>query len=116
MHRELRSLIEEGAELAITEVVVMELLAGAPAGSVRRLRGRLLAFEMLALRGLADFEAAARLYRTCRRGGRTPRALTDCLVAVPALREEASILHKDRDFGIIAEHSDLQIRNPRPAH
>jgi len=98
--------------LAITDIVVMELLAGAPTGTVRALRSRLLAFEVLPIRGLTDFESAARVYRACRRGGRTPRTLIDCLVAVPALREGASILHKDRDFGTIARFTDLQIYEP----
>jgi len=93
----------------VTEMVVMELLAGAGGADVRALRSRMLAFELLPLRGLRDFEQAALLYRTCRSAGEEVRSLTDCLVAVPAIHAGASVLHSDRDFDAIARHTDLSI-------
>lgn len=85
----------------------MEILAGArdPAKTQRFLRG----FTMLRLHGLADFEQAARLYRMCREAGETIRKLSDCLVAVPAMRAGAHVLHADRDFDAIARHSPLEV-------
>ena len=63
-HLTVRRLLREGAELAATEVVVMEVLAGArTARDERALREQLAAVPILSLRGLADFEAAAGLYR-----------------------------------------------------
>jgi predicted nucleic acid-binding protein len=58
---------------------------------------------------LDDFEAAAELYRRCRRGGETVRTLMDCLVAAVALRTGAAVLHQDRDYDAIARHAPLQI-------
>jgi predicted nucleic acid-binding protein len=109
-HLRLRQLILDEAEVAVTDVVVMELLAGA-ATDVRlaQLRKLLLRFEHLPVEGLADFEAAAGLYRRCRRGGETVRALTDCLVAAVALRTGVAVLHQDRDFDVIARHAPLQV-------
>jgi predicted nucleic acid-binding protein len=105
----LRDLIEQGADLCTTEVVVMELVAGAgtdeQAAALRRLLAR---FELVAAEGLADYEAAAELFRACRRRGETVRSLTDCLVAAVALRAGASVLHRDRDFEVIARHSRLR--------
>ena len=106
MHR----LIQEHADLAVTEVVVMEVLAGARSpGHHEELRSALLDCRMLRLEGLSDFEEAAVVYRVCRTAGETIRDLTDCLIAVPAMRAGASILHKDRDFDAIARHTDLRV-------
>ena len=88
----------------------MEVLAGALNDiHLRQLRRLLERCEMLALKGLADYEAAADVYRNCLREGETIRRLTDCLIAVPAIREGAAILHQDKDFDAIARHSTLQI-------
>ena len=59
-HLHLRELIATDGELATTEVVTMELLAGvATAEEVTRLRRLLLRFPLLPIQGLADYEAAA---------------------------------------------------------
>lgn len=109
-HRTLKRLLEEDAPIAVTEAVVLELLAGARSSPERRkLRSILLAFPVLPLDGLAGYEAAADLYGTCRRAGETLRRLLDCLIAVPAIEAGASVLHADRDFDIIARHSPLLI-------
>lgn len=105
----LKELIETGADLAVTEIVVMELLGGARQHRAA-LRKRLLSFPLLPLKGLQDFEEAASIFRRCRRGGETlRRGFSDCLIAVPALREKAAVLHHDQDFEVIARHTDLQL-------
>ncbi len=106
--RILTDLLERGEEVALTEVIVMELLAGAGAEQLRPLRSRLVAFPLLRLRGLADFEEAAAIYRTCREAGEPPRALSDCLIAVPVIRTGATLLHNDADFEAIARHTSLR--------
>ncbi|MGH2628701.1 MAG: type II toxin-antitoxin system VapC family toxin, partial [Anaerolineales bacterium] len=98
-----------------TEVVVMELLAGAHdearAGELRRLLGR---FELVPLSGLADFETAAGLYRRCRQHGQTVRALSDCLIAAVAIRADVPVVHADADFEVIARHTHLRTDAPPP--
>jgi predicted nucleic acid-binding protein len=47
---------------------------------------------------VADFDAAARIYRLCRRSGVTPRGMVDCLIASVAWRCDAAILHHDADL------------------
>jgi hypothetical protein len=110
VHLHLRRLIADEGALATTEVVVMELLAGASSGDelirLRRLLGR---FELLPVEGLADYEAAAELYRRCRAGGETVRKLTDCLIAAVAVRTGSRLLHRDQDFAVIARHAPLQV-------
>lgn len=108
VHLRLKELIESEADLALTEVIMMELLGGAR--NKRELRTRLLAYPVLTLRGLQDYEAAALIYDRCRRAGETLRhGYMDCLIAVPALRSGASLLQDDKDFEVIARHTDLDL-------
>jgi predicted nucleic acid-binding protein len=110
VHRRMRALLESDERLASTDVVVMEVLAGARDDSqLQRLRRLLFGCEFLPLAGLSDYEDAAALYRQCRRTGKTPRSLTDCLIAVVAIRTGAELLHADRDFDTIARHAPLRI-------
>ena len=109
-HLRLRELVAGEGELATTEVVTMELLAGAATqDEVVRLRRLLLRCQLLPVEGLADYEAAAELYRRCRAGGETVRSLTDCLIAVVAIRHEAALLHRDHDFDVLARHTALRV-------
>ena len=109
-HRTLKHHLARRSAIGTTEPIVMELLAGARAPrELAKLRARLLAFPLLRLRGLVDFETAAELYRTCRGEGETVRRLIDCLIAAVAIRERAAVLHKDRDFEVLARHSKLRI-------
>lgn len=109
-HHRLRHLIENDRPLCTTEVVVMEVLAGARdevhVGQLRRL---LAACELVPTEGLADFEAAASLYRECRREGETVRALADCLVAAVAVRADLEVLESGRDFPALARHTPLRL-------
>jgi predicted nucleic acid-binding protein len=109
-HLAVRGLLELDAAIHTTDVVVMELLAGARGDEHwAQLRRLLAGCEHLPVEGLADYEAAAALYRTARQAGETVRALTDCLIAVVALRAQVAVLHDDRDFDVLARHCGLQV-------
>jgi hypothetical protein len=56
------------------------------------------------------FLEAADLYRTSRRRGRTIRSSVDCLIAACAIRSDLTVLHRDRDYPILAEVSPLKER------
>ena len=73
---------------------------------LRRFLGR---FELLPVEGLADYEAAAELYRRCRAGGESVRKLTACLIAAVAMRHGAALLHRDHDFEMLARHTPLRV-------
>jgi predicted nucleic acid-binding protein len=94
--RRMAELIAADGPLAVTEPVLMEVLAAARderrADDLRRL---LLRRHLLAIDVAADFDAAARVYRRCRRVGVTPRGLVDCLVVAVAWRSGASVLAQD---------------------
>lgn len=96
-------LIESGADLAVTEPVVMEVCAGARTPARERDLRRLLSrFRLLAFDPIADFDGAVTIYRTCRRSGITPRGLIDCMIAAVALRHDAVVAAHDRDFAHVA--------------
>lgn len=109
-HHRLRSALESDAALATTDVVVMEVLAGARDAADREWLRRLLHSQhFLSVDGPGDYESAADLYRLCRRGGDTPRQLADCLIAVVAIRNDAELLCEDADFEAIARHAPLRL-------
>jgi len=109
-HRQLHLALERQGPLAWTDVVAMELLAGARDAADRdRLRRLLFGRHFLSVDGPADYESAADLYRLCRSRGETPRKLTDCLIAAVAIRNDAELLCEDSDFEAIARHTPLRI-------
>jgi predicted nucleic acid-binding protein len=109
-HLRLRDLLQRDETLATTELVVMEVLAGArDQTQLERLRRVVLGrCQVLAGHGLADYEEAAAIYRHCRREGSTIRRLADCLIAAVAIRAGVPLLHADEDFEQIARHCPLQ--------
>lgn len=98
----------DAGELVTTDPIVMEVLAGAPTDQVRATE-RALALHPRLPTEQQDFDDAAAIYRECRRRGATPRSLTNCLIAAVARRVDAAVLHRDRDFDLIAEHVELRI-------
>lgn len=103
VERRLAELIEGEADVAVTEPVVMEVLAGARddarALDLQRLMDR---NRLLRIDPVVDFAAAARIYRTCRRSGVTSRGLLDCVIASVALRCGATLLTADADLVRVA--------------
>jgi predicted nucleic acid-binding protein len=96
--------------IAITEPVAMELLAGQRQRSERLAVGRLLAgAELVRVGGIDTWEDAAAIHRVCSAGGHTVRSQLDCLIAAVAIREGVPVLHADRDFDLIAQHTPLQV-------
>lgn len=104
------TLVEDDAGIAITDVVLTEILQGLRSESdVRKVERRLALFDILRLDDLDDFRRAAALYRGARRKGVTIRRTLDCLIASVCIREAVPILHADADFDRLANCSDLQI-------
>lgn len=96
-------------DIATCDAIRMEVLAGARnEGHLNDLR-RLLARASVVDTVPADYEEAAALYRTCRRGGETVRKVIDCLIGAIAIRADAPVLHSDSDFDVLARHTALRI-------
>lgn len=95
---------------ATTDVVIMEVLAGTTDSERLHSWERALdSVKFLEQLPREDAETAAHLYRACRRAGESPRQLTDCLIAAVALRNDVIVLHRDRDFDVIARHTGLRV-------
>ena len=112
--RGLCSLIEKREPIAVSEPILMEVLAGArDEKRARDLRRLLTSFRWIPADSVADFEGAASIYRSCRAAGITPRGLLDCMIVNIALRSGAELLAADRDFEKIATIVPLRIRSSR---
>jgi predicted nucleic acid-binding protein len=109
-HLALEAAIKGDEPVTIPEVVRMELLIGGTSEEWATRRRRMLdAYDVVALEPLIDMEEAAAIHRRCRRAGETPRNLIDCMVAAVAIRRDEPLLHRDRDFDVIARHTTLQV-------
>lgn len=105
----LAELIAAG-EVAVTEPVAMEVLAGARSAEHENELRRLLATAAMARVGdLGSWERAGTIFRVCRAAGVTLRSQLDCLVAAVAIREDLAVLHADRDFHLIARSVPLRL-------
>ena len=108
----LEEMIRRGDAIVVPEPVLMELLSG-PTDEVAATRRRrmLEAFWIVANEPMVDSMRAAALQRECRRAGMTVRNLNDCLIAAVALRMGEAILHRDRDFEVLAEQCGVRTQS-----
>ena len=99
----LTELIATTDEVAVTEPVIMEILAGAQddrrENDLRRLVQR---FQLLQFDAAIDLHAASRIYRMCRSTGVIPSGMIDCMIIAVASRHGASLLANDTDLGRVA--------------
>lgn len=106
----LDALIGEDDHLATTDVVIMELLAGASAQQPRqKLWGLMNRCSMLPTRPLFDYEVAAELYSRCRADGFNPSNTNNVLIAAVAIGKKVPLLAADSDFERIAAVSTLKL-------
>jgi predicted nucleic acid-binding protein len=104
-----------GGDIAVTEPILMEILAGAK--SERRhddLRRLVSSFGWIPCDPVADFEGAARVYRSCRAAGITPRGLIDCMIIAIALRTSSKLLTTDGEFETICRVLPLKLVELKP--
>ena len=107
-----RRLVRTGAA-ATCDPVMLEVLAGArDERHAEELASLLDSCTSLPQERGSDVEEAASMYRTCRRFGETPRVLSDCLIAAIAVRHDVPVLHRDRDFDVLARHTALRVAAP----
>lgn len=105
------TLIQTGTDLAITEPIAMELLAGADTDARAAAINRLVnGVALVSIDRRLDFHQAATIYRAVRRAGSTPRSMVDCLIAAIATRHDVELAHNDADFDAIAQCWPLRTR------
>jgi hypothetical protein len=92
--------------------VVQEVLQGIrEENAFRTARDAMLSLPMVdSPLELGTIEAAVDLYRTARRRGITLRSSVDCIIAASALQHDLEVLHRDRDYPLLARISRLRQR------
>ena len=101
---------EAGETAATIGPIRLEVLAGARDEGEAEKLGRLLgSARPLQVEDPSDYEAAAAIYRSCRRAGQTIGSISDCLIAAVAVRTGVELLHCDSDFELIAERVPLRL-------
>ena len=109
----LSELIATDGPVAVTEPVIMEVLAGARSDAREAdLRRLLLRFHLYRFDAVTDFEGAARIYRRCRQAGITPRGLVDCMIAAVARRHQATLLTRDANLNRVARVIGIELDQP----
>lgn len=108
--RRLAAAIGDGRRTAVRmcEPVAMELIAGSSATQLGPVSALVDGLPGLALDPHVDFRSAGELSRSARAAGRTVRSSVDCLIAAVAIRHGAVLVHRDRDFDVLAEISPLR--------
>lgn len=92
----LRDLIASGADIRVTEPIVMEVLAGARHASDYAALRRFMGNQPLApFDPASDFEGAARAYLAARAHGITPGGQVDCMILAVAARTGLPLLTSD---------------------
>ena len=93
--------------------IIQEVLQGIrDEGPFQLTRRSLLALPMIeSPLDIEVYEEAAQLFRTARRAGYTVRSGVDCLIACCAIRHGFEVLHRDRDFSLLARVSSLRARD-----
>jgi predicted nucleic acid-binding protein len=104
---------ERPGDVAMTEPVIMELLAGATGDRAFQQIDKLSrGMRLLPVDASVDYRDAAIAYRAVRRSGHTVRKTMDCLIAMVAVRTGATLVHRDRDFDVLAAAlPDLRVRS-----
>ena len=97
---ELRRMIEDCEPVALTGVIVTEVLQGLTRDA-RAIEQFLRQFDMLEPGGFETYRSAAAIYRTARGKGISPITI-DTLIAAIALEYGACVFTLDRDFSRIA--------------
>lgn len=108
--KELRRLIEEGAPVAVTGVVVAEILQGLKR-DVKPIEDYLSLFDLLEASGFETYRNAAALFRLARSQG-VSLTTTDAIIAATAFENAAAVFSLDRDFVRMARLVGLRLHQP----
>jgi len=104
---ELRRMVDEVEPLALTGVVVMEVLQGLTR-DVNRIERYLSLWEMLEPLGFSTYREASAISRLARSRGLSLTTI-DSLIAAIALEHQASLFSLDKDFSRVARITALRL-------
>ena len=97
----------------LTTLILTEVLQGFRDDREAALvHAELAAFEIMELHEVSLAVDAARNYRALRNAGRTVRKTIDLLIATHCIRNQHSLLHRDRDFDAFEQVLGLVVIHP----
>lgn len=94
--------------IAMGDLIAMEVLRGLRTDRDGRISRRLLELEMYEMAGERVCLRAAEFYRDLRARGITVRSSIDCLIATYCILGGHTLLHSDRDFDPFEQHLGLR--------
>ncbi len=95
-------------EVIVVDPILLEVMSGARADAVAQTQRLLDAQQVEALFPKLDWLDAASIYRELRWRGVTIRSQGDVLIAAVAIRLDVPVLHRDRDYEHITQHTALR--------
>jgi predicted nucleic acid-binding protein len=105
--------IESDEPIYLHSIILMEILQGFRSDRDHAaVRDVLLSYDFVREDPVADAMGASDLYRSLKKKGAAIRKSLDCLIAYAAIKNGMPLLHRDRDFDRIAQHSKLKVVVP----
>jgi predicted nucleic acid-binding protein len=98
----MRQLREDPTQIAVSQPIALEVRAGTKRIHLHAVNRILDGAVQLSIAPEIDFELAAELYLAARDSGRRMRGLMDCVIAAVAIRTGATLVHRDKDFEVLA--------------
>ena len=109
----LNDAIESDKTIYLHSIILMEILQGFRSDrNHAAVKDILLSYQFVMEDAVPDAIGASDLYRSLKKQGITIRKSLDCLIAYSAIKNGLPLLHKDRDFDIIAKHTKLKLIAP----
>jgi len=105
----LESLIERREDICICGVVLTEVLQGIRDEREYSDTESMLVNLIFLPMTRETLLLAASIYRNLRLRGITIRNSVDCMIAAVCIENEIRLLHNDKDFDLLAAHSELEV-------
>ena len=99
--------------LGLTDIILCEVLQGVrDESAAKKVERQLIKLEVFEAGGVELAKESARNYRVLRSRGHTVRKTIDCLTATFCIREQHSLLHRDRHFDMFEKFLGLSVIHP----
>lgn len=105
----LESLIKQREDICLCGIILTEVLQGIRDDKEYSETESMLADLIFLPMTRETFLLAATIYRSLRSRGITIRNSVDCMIAAVCIEHKAELLHNDRDFDLLAAHSELEV-------
>jgi predicted nucleic acid-binding protein len=104
----LRAIVDPN-DIIVGDLILLECLQGARSEAhAAQIEAALRTFQIVDMLGNQSAVEAARLYRSLRALGQTPRKTIDVIIAAFCIRCSYELLHQDRDFDPMCAHLGLR--------